>query len=322
MSQAVSPEDADTIQQFYHTNQSLSLTLDINSGAAHTIRAKILKLHQPSTLSCVLTVELLRPKTASRELPAQAILKLYDRRFSDQLRSDEKIAPWSEATEQAFAEFIASGQAAIFVKRLREDDDFEEPAEGWSPAENEAYLHNECGGLFETEVRAYDMMRSLQGKQIPKLYGSVSFPLDPDAPAEPLLTIKGLLLEYIPGPTLSEMIDSVPVSKWQYLVDRAVQIVRDYSLLGIRNKDVRCSNFIINESVPDDDEHRVVMLDFALCTFRDTGQTEAEWGRAKWSQDEEGAVGAVMKTRLAKVGFELEYVPSNQWIEYAPGEDD
>ena len=100
------------------------------------ITTKALKLHQPFTLSCVLTVEVLYSGIGGRELPAQAILKLYDRRFSHQLRSDERIEPSSEATEQAFVEFVSSGKAFVFVKELREDDGFEEPDEGWSPAEN------------------------------------------------------------------------------------------------------------------------------------------------------------------------------------------
>ena len=307
---------------FYKKDQTLLLTLHLDSGVTRTITTKVLKLHQPFTLSCVLTVEVLSPEIGGIELPAQAILKLYDRRFSHQLRSDKRIEPRSEATEQAFVEFVSSGNAVAFVKRLREDDGFEEPDEGWSPAENEAYLHSECSDLFSTEVHAYDMLRSLQGKQIAKLYSTVSIPLNSDAPKEALLTINGLLLEYVPGPTLSDMVESAPREKWQSIVDRAVNIVRDYSLLGILNKDVRCSNFIVNEAVPDDDQHRVVMLDFALSNFRESEQSEAEWGAAKWSQDEEGAVGAVMRTRLAKVGFDLKYVPSNQWFEYAPGEDE
>ncbi|EME79971.1 uncharacterized protein MYCFIDRAFT_176973 [Pseudocercospora fijiensis CIRAD86] len=47
-------------------------------------------------------------------------------------------------------------------------------------------------------------------------------------------------------------------------------------------------------SVPDGDEHRVVMLDFALCRFRKPEESDAEWGRAQWRPDEEGAIGAVV----------------------------
>ena len=171
-------------------------------------------------------------------------------------------------------------------------------------------------------MHAYDILRSFQGKQIAKLYSTAPISINTDVPEEALLTINGLLLEYVPGPTLGDIVKSTPREKWQSIVDKAVNIVRDYSRLGILNKDVRCSNFIINEAVSDDDQHRVVMLDFALCNFREPEQSEAEWGAAKWSQDEEGAVGAVMRTRLEKVGFDLKYVPSYQWLRYAPGEDE
>lgn len=62
------------------------------------------------------------------------------------------------------------------------------------------------------------------------------------------------------------------------------------------------------------------MLDFALCEFKEPEQSEADWGRAKWNEDEEGAIGAVMRTRLAKLDFQLEYKPLHEWIEYAPRE--
>lgn len=173
-----------------------------------------------------------------------------------------------------------------------------------------------CSDFFSTETKAYDILKVLQGKQIPRLYSAVSLPLDFGSSSRyveqdiDLSSISGTLLEYIPGPTLSTMTEVVPRQIWHGTVDQAVDIVRTYSNLGIMNKDVQCSNFVINGAVPDGDEHRVVVLDFELCELRGDEQFEEEWGRAKWSQDEEGAVGAVMKTRLAKLGFELEYVPS------------
>lgn len=281
-------------------------------------------------MSCVLTVELPGTAIGDSNQPTQAILKLYDRRFAAQLRKDEGGDEcWSPEIENEFAKFVASGEAAQFVSKLRDDDDFEEPEEGWSAAENEAYLHNWCSDFFDTEVRAYDTLRALQGKQVPCLYATVSIYLASDAPARPGLdsstefgVVKGLLLEYVPGPTLTEMPDVIPKESWQGIVDQAVGVVRAYSHLGILNKDVRCSNFVINESVPDGDERRVMMVDFGLCEFRPEGMKDEEWGRKKCTKDEEGAVGAVMKTRLAKKSFELRYESSSTWSAFAETEEE
>ncbi|SMQ47682.1 unnamed protein product [Zymoseptoria tritici ST99CH_3D7] len=276
------------------------LPLTIGTGpASRNVDAKIIRAHVPFTMSCVLTVELPGTAIGDSNQPTQAILKLYDRRFAAQLRKDEGGDEcWSPEIENEFAKFVASGEAAQFVSKLRDDDDFEEPEEGL-------------------------------GKQVPCLYATVSIYLASDAPARPGLdsstefgVVKGLLLEYVPGPTLTEMPDVIPKESWQGIVDQAVGVVRAYSHLGILNKDVRCSNFVINESVPDGDERRVMMVDFGLCEFRPEGMKDEEWGRKKCTKDEEGAVGAVMKTRLAKKSFELRYESSSTWSAFAETEEE
>ena len=64
------------------------------------------------------------------------------------------------------------------------------------------------------------------------------------------------------------------------------------------------------------------MIDFAQCRFRGEDESDLKWGRAKWSQDEEGAIGAVMKARLKKFGFNLKYKRSMRYLEWAEREGD
>ena len=316
----------------YAAGDILSLRTNSLDNAPRTIQAKIIQLYEPFTLSCVATVEINASDlgiTDSPIEPAKAILKLYDRRFASQLRKESKIEPWTAATEQAYIDMIKNGEAAELIRKLNDDSiDFEEPEEGWSAAENEAYLHYKCSYLFSAETKAYDIMKTLQGKQIPRLYSAGSVYLEQRKSTESreqdndLLSIPGILLEYIPGPTLSTMTDVIPRQSWQRIVEQAVEIVRAYSSLGFLNRDVRCSNFVVNEAVPDGHERRVVMIDFAVCEFREDDQSDEEWGRMKWSEDEENAVGCVMQMRLERVGFDLEYERSSQWHMYAMGEDD
>lgn len=290
----------------------------------NAVQGSIVKCHTPYTLSCVISIEIAGSFTGSQTSPSRAVLKLFDRRFAAQLRADQKIGAWTPEREHAFVDFVTRGEAAEFVRRLREDDDFEEPEEGWNDAENEAFLHYWCSDLYETEKRAYQALRPLQGAEIPQLFGCITV-RDEKRPAgartadEDLLAVKGLLLEYVPGPTLSELAtSSVPREIWQHVVNQALTIIRNYSAYDILNKDVRPSNFVISES---SGGYRVVMLDFALCEFRDD-QPNTEWGRKKRSQDELGAIGMVMRKRLKEYGFELEYDDPTDWIEYAKGEDD
>ncbi|KAM3081446.1 hypothetical protein ACMFMG_004910 [Clarireedia jacksonii] len=125
----------------------LSLTLQMSESSETTeyqsILCKILKLYEPQTLSCVMEVELMGGHLGNKH----AVLKLYDRKFATQLRSDHKVGPLTHMKEERFRAFVESGGASKFVERLRTDDEFEEPEEGWNMAENEAYLHNYCAKM-------------------------------------------------------------------------------------------------------------------------------------------------------------------------------
>jgi hypothetical protein len=288
-------------------------------------------------MSCVFTVELPGAVLGDSHDHIHAVLKLYDRRFSPGLRKLEHAEPWTPEIEAEFTDLVASGQATEFVSKLHEQDDagiedYEEPEEGWARPEIEAYLHDFCRKTFAKEMRAYETLRTLQGTQIPWLYGTVTTPLQ-GIGSSPMLdqstefgTMKGLLLQYVRGPTLSEMPATIPRASWQGIVDQAVRIVYSYSHLGFLNTDVRCDNFVINQAVADGCPGRVMMIDFGMCEFYEKGRSVANWGHKKWFTDEPGAVGAVMKTRLAKLGFELRFTPSLEYMEYGntwePPEDE
>lgn len=68
------------------------------------------------------------------------------------------------------------------------------------------------------------------------------------------------------------------------------------------------------------DKYRVVMLDFAHCTFREPEETDKQWGRKKWNQDEEGAIGLVMRHRLKKLDYDFPFEHSNHFLEWAETE--
>jgi hypothetical protein len=301
----------------FRENTTLDLLLDHDGQTSAPATVKVLRCHNPSTLSCVLEVELSDPTMCSHRM----ILKLYDRRFSTQLRADEKVQPWTPEREAKFRDFVHSGSALQFYNQLCNEDDFEEPEEGWDDAENETYLQHLCLEKFGTETATYDRLKDLQEREFPKLFAKVAFATDPnDSTREgfDLLGIKGILIQYIPGVTLSQLANSdIPGDYWQQIADDALQIVHHLSDYEILNKDVRPANFLVTL---EDTRFKVFMIDLAECRFREDGESDFSWGRAKHRQDEEGAVGFVMKNRLKQVGFELEYKPSGRFLRWAESE--
>lgn len=307
---------------------NLQITSDpsgLTSNNEDVICCEIVRFVEPSTLSCVMEVKLLNRNT-------RAALKLYDQRFALSLRSEYKVEPATTATEMAFTDFVKNGGALDSLDRLRNDDDYEEPEEGWNTVENETYLYDWCIDMFKAETMMYDKLKDLQGKEIPYLFAQVRLPLLGSSQdetmgscaAENLFEVPGILLELIDGPTLSK-IANIPREDWSEVCEEAVRVVRLLDDLSIRNEDVRPGNIMISRSPSEKPEkkYRIVMLDFAQCVEREPEQTDAEWGRLKWNQDEEGAIGLVMQHRLKRDhAYDWPFHHSHRFLEWAEGEDD
>jgi hypothetical protein len=306
----------------------LKVSLDATSGKeATTLQVKVKKQQRPWTLSCAMVVEI---QQAPENLSAlstgdEVFLKMFDRRFAEQIREDYGIEPWCEDFEQDFSRELASGMVEEFLEDLRTVPNFqEETGVNWDNAENEAFLRNELQKCFDSETATYARLQEYQGKIIPHFLASVAFEDTlPDVVLstnqQKLHEHKGILLQYLPGYSLSGMIENAPRASWQGIVDQAVQEVHILGDHGILNQDVRPDNFMV---VPENDTYRVFMIDFGQCKFRRNDETDAEWGRDKWIQDEEGAAALIIGLRLKRVGFKLQYEPSERYVEWAPGEFD
>lgn len=284
------------------------------------IKCKIANFYQPSTLSCVMEVEVEIPSSQSQRF----ILKLYDHRYATQLRKDHKAESFGVTQEIAYSDYVKNGDALEFLTKLRADQDFDEPDESkWNEAQNEVYLLDVCFDLYKSECAAYDRLKDLQGEYIPQLIAKLRLPRAPssadDLPSE-FYEIRGILLEHINGFTLSELADRTPREDWQKICNQAVEVVQLCGDRGILNEDVRASNVMIIP-LPAKNAYRVVMLDFAQCILRSSEDSDFKWGRSKWTQDEEGAIGMVMQHRLKKLGFDLVYKPSRKYLEWASTEE-
>ncbi|UZP44986.1 hypothetical protein NXS19_012798 [Fusarium pseudograminearum] len=114
------------------------------------------------------------------------------------------------------------------------------------------------------------------------------------------------------------MIHRAAAVAWQDIFDQAIKIVDILGDHNILNKDVRLENFMV---VPRPNKYQVFMIDFGLCRFRGDDESDEEWGRDKWMEDEDGYVGQILGRDFRKIGFEFRYNKSYRWFEWAPGED-
>lgn len=234
----------------------------------------------------------------------RAVLKLYDRRFGSELREFlSKHMPHTTADEVAFQDYVRQGKMPPFLDELQETKRTSTiPPQPWyvlgdgpytpeDKAKYEAALWQECEEHFDCETDAYARLEDLQGTSIPRLYAHVRLALrDPDVPQELLhpqtaryFEVKGILLELIPGHSLSDLATSplAPLDrgKWPAIVQSAVDIVHQINIRGVLLCDCRPGNVVVKQ----DDSHAPVIIDFAQCWFKD-------WLVKLWEDGEDGVV--------------------------------
>ncbi|KAL8652765.1 MAG: hypothetical protein Q9210_002495 [Variospora velana] len=232
----------------------------------------------------------------------RAILKLYDWRYATQLRQDNKIEPWTPNHGDQYRAFVEAGDAARFISALEDNDD---DPQLWDTARNETFLYDYCGDFHSCEVEAYNRLQDLQGKEIPQFLADVTFdafPMQKNA----FFQVRGILLELITGYSLADLAKYAHPSSWQRICDEAIRTINLISDHGVLNEDVQSRNVLIRTH-DRDSGNEVVVIDFALCRFREMNQSEADWRHEKCEQDEEGAIGFVMAHKLNGA---VEYRPS------------
>ena len=237
------------------------------------------------------------------------MLKLYDRRFSPEQRDNLKAGPWTSQSEQEYCDFITNGDGRNFIAQLPEHTGIPQDSSDWNTAQKEAFLHDYMQQSYESETEVYRRMKKYQGDLIPHLHAFITIPRHrsskPSRQLSDYLDCPGILLQYIQGVPLEKIGEQAladnpplcaPKEEWQRLCDDAMRITRFIGDHHICNLDVKPRNFVVTKS-PADGAYKVFMIDFALCLFRDD-QNDEEWDRIRIEEDEEGAVGLVMRRIL------------------------
>ena len=269
--------------------------LNLQLGHA-TVRAEILQLFKPFTLSCAMLVRIQN----HAELPPVVVLKVYDRRFAAQLRRDERSGLWSREVEHRYHQFIQDGGAANFIAELEcvddedDDDDDEGPDVRQDVVHHEAYLQHEMKKSSKTEMRAYGSLLQYQGTHIPKFYGSVR--VHGSGSFNEYVDIQGILIEYISGFCLTELSTFCTKDQWQLVREDAIHIVHCLNSAGVLNRDVKLRNFLVHKDT--EGRFKVVIIDLAICMFRHEFEDEEEWRELKQFFHEEKAVGMALWEKL------------------------
>ena len=271
-------------------------SVSISTPTSSKIRARVVKLFQPVTISPVMLVEV-------EGVCKTMVLKLFDRRCSPGLRSHVP-RDWNEDVEDEYKSFVESGEADGFKKGYTP---FEFGQLEWSVAQDEKLLYDGCQELYASEVKAYESLRCIQGKNIPKLFATVTLQYDSSSNNEyqHYFEAPGILMEYIQGINLMDICDHLDSSLWVSIVESATSLVRRMGELNFINYDLKPSHVIVREVDDQNEPHyEPVMIDFALSRIRGEDESDEDWYEDKFNWDEENVIGQIMSRIFSSKGLD------------------
>ena len=207
--------------------------------------------------------------------------------------------------EDEYKSFIESGEADNFKPYYGPRRRFGESL--WSVAQDEKWLYDKCRNLYSTEVRAYESLSCIQGRNIPKLFATVTLKYETCSKNEyqKFFEAPGILMEYIEGINLMDIFDHLDSSFWVSIVESARSLVGRIWELNFFNDDVHPSHVIVRKVNDHNDPHyEPVMIDFALGEIRGAEVSDDDWHKAKCYLEEENTIGEIMSKMFRIKGNE------------------
>jgi len=291
--------------------------LDVQAGE---LRVRIIDVVEPSTMSVVLHVQ---PEQEVQIVSTpRMVLKVYDRQFSHKLREFKNTGPATSATEDQFAAFVCQGSMPKFLANYEESGPW--AYEKWDVPKLEAYFYARSALSHEVELEIYDRLSNMQGVHVPRLFADVRLNAQRTTTKEydnlaEYTEVRALLMEYIPGFTMDNLVTEAPESDWAPICNQAIEVVRKIADNDFINFDIKPRNIVVRRG--GEGLYQVFYLDFGECRFRDPSDSDEVWRERKRQKNEEGAVGYLMMNRISfakgKKGKKYKGTPPLPW-EYKP----
>jgi hypothetical protein len=253
---------------------------------------------KPSTMSVVVTVAMQFNSGSAQPtgiLPPLMVLKMFDRRFINPLRHRYRAGIWTPDLEQELRTFNSQDKRPhISVDPMNDSWYKDHDTDRWSVGHREAYLEEICKSLYATELETYRHLEIFQGRQLPKLYGTVRCHVLGGS-------VVALLLEYLGEEafTLENIPSTIKADCIQEIGDAALQTASDIGDYGVINSDLNLGNVMVVPAQRYSLPPRVVIIDFALSRLRSVGEPDEKWRKCRRFYDTEGELGKALGRQSA-----------------------
>lgn len=336
MRRASAPELADlssiygTTQEPYAIGNMIRFQILETSGRSRTIQARIVKSFAPFTMACVVVV---RIKDSTAELKGDFVLKIYDRRYSNNIRRKAEDQ-WNQVRDMEFEKRRWSKDFVKYFLQLmnnehlhyagEEDEACKNANQNFNELELDAYdeLYFQVHSLkmYRTELEVYRRARShhIDGLDVPRFISSVRIPpVYNSKHCNPTSTsIKGtpgILLQYIPGFPMTDLYNTpfplAPLTTWPSIINDGLRIVQYYTQhMSMRNLDDCIPRNNVVHWDPISSAWKCKLIDFGHCMFRGADERRWDWRYGQALTDDEGAIARWMAIELErKKGFVYEW---------------
>lgn len=319
---------------------------------SQSIQVRIIKAFTPFTMAQAMVVRIFEP---TLNLEGDYVLKVYDRRYTTELRWDDGMDDWTTDKDIQLERRRWSKPFVKFFLHLMankwqfydghdfwiDDDnskgnehDSEPASEDEQQAKFDTYdeirVQSYCLKMYRAELEVYRRARehNIDGIDVPRFVSSVRIPASYSSKicqvqSSSIKGVPGILMQYVTGFPMVDLYDTpsppAPREAWKSIVDDGVRIVQYFmQKMEVRNMDESIARNSVVHWNPVEGNWKCKLIDFGHCEFRQKGTRKWKWRCDQASTDEEGMVGRVMQTRLKKAkGFEYTYERSQYSEELA-----
>ena len=262
------------------------------------------------------------------------LLLIYDRTWVNRTRYltlrdyDEH---WNEDRELKYLDLVRNGRGRMLIndKDLMDRitrEIFEDDEESglciaqlnWSEAEREICVFYRVKNFFDDVLNSFKALGDIQGQYVPRLHAH--WYLKAHEYDDEMLRHPSLLLEDVVGFNLVDLFTKAPVSAWNDIGDRVLEVVNLISDRGVLNMWYTLNSFTIRTLTAEDGTvmYIPVMTDVKSCRIRRQDENEEQWRRSKRYVDEEGQVGLQLVTMFKSARHEYIYKPSFRYHRSKP----